>query len=200
MTQTPLPESSRLTKGNSSTDINKHIKQDWGDRNSGEPAAQSGSFCRFGNCDRKYSSTACFSTTTTKNQLTGIKWLDFQHLHQSVLSSEMFCCSRKKVFGWKDAWRNWWNLRFVGHFNIQVIIPSEMYCKWTVCLTFLSVCSSPSVSQLATSTNAKIRLFCWLPLPYFNSRPFRDLLQNARIKLLPDQRCSVFMRDFKDFH
>lgn len=31
-----------------------------------------------------------------KNQLTGIKWLDFQHLHQSVLSSEMFCCSRKE--------------------------------------------------------------------------------------------------------
>lgn len=91
----------------------------------------------------------------------------------------------------KDAWRNWWNLRFVGHFNIQVIIPSEMYCKWTVCLTFLSVCSSPSVSQLATSTNAKIRLFCWLPLPYFNGRPFRDLLQNAWIKLLPDQRCRL---------
>lgn len=65
----------------------------------------------------------------------------------------------------KDAWRNWWNLRFVGHFNIQVIIPSEMYCKWTVCLTFLSVghqhkCKNTPV--LLTS----ITLFQRPPIPW----------------------------------
>lgn len=125
-----LPLPGKITKKqHHHRQINKHIKQDWGDGNSGKSAAQSGSFVGI-KTDKRYSPAAPFFTN--KNNETGIKWLDFQfqHLRQSELSSKMFGCwqkTRPDVKCLKEK------------METLLIIPSEMPCEWTLCLTLLSL-------------------------------------------------------------
>ncbi len=138
-------------------------------------------FCWFGNYDKKYSSAACFSTTkTTRQESNG---LIFNNIYFEVF------CQVKCLVGMKNVWRNSWKLRLVGLFNIQVIIPTEMYCKWMVCLTSLSAVStslfSTNVGTKTTHTQEDN-----LNKAVFQSAPFLWPSETNRINLLPGQRCS----------
>lgn len=172
--------------------INKHIKQDWGDRNSGKSAAPSGSFAVleitaksihqppvFPQQRQLDRNQAWFSTTSTSKCFCQVKCL--------VVDKK-----KKKSGRMKNVWRNWWKLRLLGLFNIQVITPSEMYCKWTACLTSLSASLVVSTSLFSTSVGTKTTHAQEdnLNKAVFQRPPFLWPSETNRINLLPGQRCS----------